>query len=129
MQIFIARPDNKVGDLKMQREYDKNNIFAKIIRDEIPSEKIYEDDTVLAFRDINPAAPVHILVIPKKDSVSFNDFVANSTDDEVGGFFRKIQEIAKSQGLESGGYRIVANCGEKAGQMVFHFHVHLMGYK
>ncbi|HSQ98190.1 MAG TPA: histidine triad nucleotide-binding protein [Rickettsiales bacterium] len=113
----------------MQKKYDENNIFQKIIKKELPSTIIYEDDKVLAFNDINPKAPVHILVIPKANYISFDDFVEHSTNEEVAYFFKKVQEIAKNQGLSEKSYRIVGNCGEEAGQIVHHFHIHILGYK
>jgi len=112
----------------MQKEYDTNNIFAKIIRGEIPCDKVYEDDKILAFNDINPKAPVHILVIPKGEYRSFDDFIAKASKEEVIYFFKKVQEIAKKKGVSKSGYRIVANHGKKAGQIVFHFHIHILGY-
>lgn len=111
----------------MQRKYEKNNIFYKIINKEIPSNIYYEDENVICFHDINPKSPVHLLLLPKKEVVCFDDFVKNSTNEEVANFFKKAQEIAES--LDVDGYRIVANCGEEAGQVVFHFHLHIMGYK
>lgn len=111
----------------MNREYDKNNVFAKILRGEIPSNKVYEDDKILAFNDVAPKAPVHILVIPKKECICFDDFVKKSTDEEIAYFFKTVQKIANSQNVSS--YRIVANCGEEAGQIVFHYHLHILGYK
>jgi len=113
----------------MQKKYEENNIFYKIIKGDIPCTKIYEDDKILAFNDINPKAPIHILVIPKRQYISFDDFVEKSSNEEVSYFFKKVQEIAKANGLSSTSYRIVANCGEEAGQIVPHFHVHIMGYK
>ena len=113
----------------MQKKYDENNVFSKILKKELPAEVIYEDDKVLAFKDINPKAPVHILVIPKKNFISFDDFVERSDPDDVSYFFKKVQEIAKNKGLSEASYRIVANCGEEAGQIVPHFHIHIMGYK
>jgi histidine triad (HIT) family protein len=110
--------------------YDQENIFAKIIRGEIPSDKVYEDNDVLAFKDVNPAAPVHALVIPKGEYISFNDFAINATPDIVANFFRKVREIAVNElGLEEDGYRIVFNHGKNASQTVFHFHVHILGGK
>ena len=113
----------------MQKKYDKENIFAKIIRGEVPSTKVYEDNKILAFNDINPKAPIHILVIPKGEFVSFDDFVEKSSAEDVSYFFKTVQKIAREQGLSGNDYRIVGNCGEKAGQIVFHFHIHIMGYK
>ena len=107
--------------------YDKNNIFAKIIRGEIPAKKVYEDEKVLAFNDIQPAAPVHILVVTKGEYVSFNDFVQKAKAEEVKGFFARIQKIAEEQGLDKNGYRIITNHGSDASQSVFHFHVHIIG--
>ncbi len=108
--------------------YDKNNIFAKIIRGEIPADKVYEDDKVLAFHDIAKAAPVHVLVIPKGEYVSFADFSINATADESANFFKKVSEIAKSLKLEDG-YRIITNTGKNASQTVHHFHIHILGGK
>lgn len=113
----------------MQKKYDENNIFYKILKKEVPASVVYEDEKVLAFNDINPKAPVHILVIPKGNFVSFDDFVEKSSDKDVAYFFKKVQEIAKSQGLSNASYRVVGNCGEGAGQIVPHFHFHIMGYK
>lgn len=104
--------------------YDKNNIFAKIISGDIPAEKLYEDDKILAIKDINPAAPIHILVIPKKHYIDFADFVSNSSDEDVSYYFKTIEKIAKDNGTED--YRLVTNNGEAAGQSVFHFHTHIL---
>ena len=111
----------------MQKKYNKDNIFYKIINGSIPCDKIYEDKNVLGFYDINPKAPVHVLVIPKGEYVDFDDFVENSDMGEVENFFKTVKKIANKLQLKS--YRIVSNCGEEAGQVVFHFHVHIMGYK
>jgi diadenosine tetraphosphate (Ap4A) HIT family hydrolase len=108
-------------------QYDKNNVFAKIIRGEIPSKKVYEDEQVLAFYDINPSSKVHILVIPKGEYVSFDDFMQKAGDGEIVHFFKKVQEIAKDAGVSKTGYRIVTNHGKNSGQIVFHFHVHIQG--
>jgi len=113
----------------MQKEYDKNNIFAKILRGEIPCDKVYEDAKILAFNDINPKSPVHILVVPKAEYVSFDDFVMEAPESEIAYFFKTVRKIAKEQGVCDTGYRVVSNNGEKAGQMVYHFHVHILGYK
>jgi histidine triad (HIT) family protein len=107
--------------------YDKNNIFAQIIAKKIPSKKVYEDDDVYAFHDINAAAPVHVLVVPKGDYISFDDFVANANMDKVAGFFIKVQKIAEMLDLKENGYRIIANHGIHASQTVPHFHVHILG--
>lgn len=113
----------------MQKKYDENNVFNKIIKKEIPSKIVYEDEKVLAFNDINPKAPIHILVIPKGNFVCFDDFVEKSSFEDVAYFFKKVQEIAKNHGLSDASYRIVGNCGEDAGQLVNHFHIHILGYK
>jgi diadenosine tetraphosphate (Ap4A) HIT family hydrolase len=105
--------------------YDDGNIFARILRGEIPSKKAYEDQWALAFHDINPLAPVHVLVIPKGKYVSFADFSANGSAEEIAGFMRAVGKIAKDLGLEAHGYRLLANMGEYSGQEVPHFHVHL----
>lgn len=106
-------------------EYDSNNIFAKIIRGEIASKKIYEDQQVLAFFDAFPVAPTHILVIPKGQYLDYLDFLNRASADEVAYYFTKVKEIAISMGLES--FRICSNTGEQSGQSVFHFHTHIMG--
>ncbi len=108
--------------------YDDNNIFAKIIHGEIPCNKIYEDDKILAFNDINPAAPIHVLVIPKGKYVSFADFAAQAPAEEVANFFAKAAEIAKSLDT-SNGYRIISNHGSDASQTVAHFHLHILAGK
>jgi histidine triad (HIT) family protein len=105
--------------------YDETNIFARILRGEIPSRKVYEDQWVLAFHDINPLAPTHVLVIPKGKYVSFADFSANAGTDEIAGLMRAVGKVAKDLGLEVQGYRLLANMGEHSGQEVPHFHVHL----
>jgi diadenosine tetraphosphate (Ap4A) HIT family hydrolase len=107
--------------------YDDGNIFARILRGEIPNRTVYEDQWVLAFHDINPQAPVHVLVIPKGNYVSFADFSANAGADEIAGFMRAVGKVAKDLGLEAPGYRLLANMGEHGGQEVAHFHVHLFG--
>lgn len=112
----------------MQKKYDSNNIFCKIINKELPAKIIYEDDKILAFNDISPKAPIHILIVPKGEFISFDDFVEKSTNEDVAIFFKTVQKIAKDNGLSNTSYRIVGNCGEKAGQVVPHFHIHLMGY-
>lgn len=104
--------------------YDNQNIFAKIIRGEIPSTKIYEDECLIAINDINPVAPVHILVIPKGDYRNFNDFSQKATPVQISHYFKKIADIAKEQGAED--YRIVSNNGSSSGQTIFHFHTHII---
>lgn len=107
--------------------YDKNNIFAKILRGEIPCEKVFEDEHILAFHDINPHAKVHILVIPKGEYCSLSDFSTIAPSATIGHFFQKVAQIAHDFGLEKEGYRIIANHGKFAGQEVPHFHVHILG--
>ncbi len=107
--------------------YDDQNIFAKILRGEIPSHKVYEDDHALAFHDIAPQAPVHILVIPKGAYVSWDDFSAKASDEEIGGFVRAVGHVAREQGLVAPGYRLLANTGGHGHQEVPHLHVHLFG--
>ena len=106
-------------------DYDENNIFAKILRGEIPCNKVYEDDFALAFHDINPQAPQHILVIPKGPYVSFADFSEHAPADLITGFTRAVGKIAKDLGLEEGGYRLLMNAGPNAHQEVPHLHVHI----
>ena len=109
--------------------YDSHNIFAKIIRGEIPSKKVYEDDVVMAFHDVMPAAPIHVLVVPKGDYISFDDFCAKASEGTVAGFFKTVQKIAVSLGLPNNGYRLISNHGADASQSVAHFHVHILGGK
>ncbi|GGO94781.1 histidine triad nucleotide-binding protein [Stakelama pacifica] len=107
------------------RPYDHENVFAKILRGEIPCDKVYEDDHSLAFRDINPQAPTHILVIPKGRYVSWDDFSANAPDTEIAAFVRAVGKVARDAGLVEPGYRLLANIGPDAHQEVAHLHVHL----
>jgi diadenosine tetraphosphate (Ap4A) HIT family hydrolase len=107
--------------------YDRNNVFAKILRGEIPANKVYEDDEVLAFKDIAPKAPVHVLVIPKAPYVSLDDFATDASALEIGGFFKKVGDVARRLGLAENGYRLIANIGSHGGQEVPHFHVHILG--
>lgn len=107
--------------------YDENNIFAKILRGEIPCDKVYEDGQVLAFNDIAPQAPTHILVIPKGAYISLEDFSAKASDAEITGFFRAAGKIAREAGLAEPGYRALANHGRDGGQEVPHFHLHIFG--
>ena len=107
--------------------YDAQNIFAKILRGEIPCDKVFEDDHVLAFNDIQPQAPVHVLVIPKGAYQSMDDFSANAGADEITAFVRGVGHVARSLGLAGGGYRFLANHGPHAHQEVPHFHVHIFG--
>ena len=105
--------------------YDPDNVFAKILRGELPCDQVYEDDHALAFRDINPQAPVHVLVIPKGAYVSMDDFSAHAPADLVAGFFAAVGRVARELGAVNDGYRLLANHGADANQEVPHFHVHL----
>jgi histidine triad (HIT) family protein len=107
--------------------YDRNNIFARILRGEIPCNKVYEDALVLAFHDISPQSPTHVLVIPKGEYVSFDDFSQNASAEEIAALVRAVGRIAREQGVAESGYRILANTGPAAHQEVQHFHVHLFG--
>ena len=107
--------------------YDDGNIFAKILRGVIRANKVYEDEWVLAFHDIAPQAPVHILVIPKGAWVSWDDFSANASEAEIAGFVRAVGRVAREQGLVAPGYRLLANIGGHGHQEVPHLHVHLFG--
>ncbi|WP_271078567.1 histidine triad nucleotide-binding protein [Aurantiacibacter sp. MUD61] len=108
-------------------DYDPDNIFAKILREEIPCNKVYEDEHALAFHDINPQADVHILVIPKGEYVSWDDFSAKASAEEIAGFVRAVGHVARDRGLVVRGYRLLANIGRNGGQEVPHLHVHLFG--
>lgn len=107
--------------------YDKNNIFAKIIRGENPCDKIYEDEYVIAFKDINPKAAIHVLVLPKKAYISIDDFGEKASPEEIKAFFQAVSRIAKEIGVEEKGYRVIANHKPYSGQEVLHFHVHILG--
>ncbi len=107
--------------------YDDANVFARILRGEIPCRRVFEDEYALAFHDVAPQAPVHVLVIPKRPCVSFADFSAYATDHEIAGFIRAVGQVATLLGLDQPGYRLLANMGVHAGQEVPHFHVHLFG--
>ncbi len=109
--------------------YDPDNIFAKILRGEIPCNKAHEDAHALAFHDINPQTPVHILVIPKGPYESMDDFSASASEAEIAGFFRAVGKVARDAGAVTGGYRILANNGRDAHQEVPHFHVHVFAGK
>lgn len=113
----------------MSVSYDDNNIFAKILRGEIPCKPLYEDAHVLAFPDIAPKAPVHILVIPKGRYLSIADFSAQASADEVIALWRAVAKIAADHNLSDAGFRTIANTGVDGGQEVPHFHVHLLGGK
>jgi histidine triad (HIT) family protein len=107
--------------------YDESNVFARIIRGEIPSTKIYEDEHVLAINDIHPQAPVHILVMPKGKYVSFDDFSAQASDAEIAAFNRAIGRIAREAGVGDTGYRLIFNHGPDSLQEVPHLHAHILG--
>jgi len=107
--------------------YDDSNIFARIIRGEIPSNKVYEDEQVLAFHDINPLAPTHILVVPRGSYVSWDDFSEKASDAEIGALVRAVGKIAREAGLVEPGYRVLANVGPDSGQEVAHLHLHIFG--
>ncbi len=109
-------------------KYNENNIFAKILRKEIPSECVYENDDVYAFKDINPQAPTHILIIPKERFCSFSDFCLKADERKVSSLFKVVAKIAETLNLKDG-YRIVSNIGNLGGQEVPHFHIHLLGGK
>ena len=109
--------------------YDDNNIFARILRGEIPCKRVHETPHALAFHDINPQAPTHVLVIPKGPYRSWADFSATAPDAEIAGFVRAVGETAKLLGLEAPGYRLLANAGVDAHQEVPHLHVHVFGGK
>jgi diadenosine tetraphosphate (Ap4A) HIT family hydrolase len=107
--------------------YDDSNIFARILKGEIPCSKVYEDAFALAFHDIHPLAPVHILVIPKGPYVSWDDFSARASAEEIAGFVRAIGTVARDEGLVAPGYRLLASTGPNSGQEVPHLHVHILG--
>ncbi len=109
--------------------YDENNIFAKILRGEIPCDKVYEDEHALAFRDINPQTPTHVLIIPRGAYVSSDDFFDQASDTEIAGFFRAVGSVARQLDAVAEGYRILANHGGDARQEVPHFHIHLFAGK
>ena len=108
-------------------QYDDTNIFARILRGELPCNKVHETDFALAFHDINPQAPVHVLVIPKGPYVSMDDFCQNAAPEEIAGLWRAVGETARTLDLVAGGYRVLANHGGHAHQEVFHLHIHILG--
>ncbi len=111
------------------RPYDDQNIFAKILRGEIPSTRVYEDEHAIAFHDINPQAPTHLLVIPRGPYVSWDDFSARASDAEIAGFVRAVGAVARAAGAVAPGYRLMANIGADGGQEVPHLHVHVFAGK
>ncbi len=108
--------------------YDTNNVFAKILRAEIPTTRIYEDAFALAFPDVAPNAPTHVLVVPKGAYSDYADFLARASDAEIGGFFKAVRTVAAQLGVEEN-FRLITNKGADAGQSVFHFHVHILAGK
>ncbi|WP_448577563.1 histidine triad nucleotide-binding protein [Thermaurantiacus sp.] len=114
-------------NVRTDQPYDEGNIFARILKGDIPCRKVHETPHALAFHDINPQAPVHVLVIPKGPYVSLADFTANAPQELVAGFFRAVGETARILGLEEPGYRILANAGPHSHQEVPHLHVHIFG--
>lgn len=113
----------------MAEAYNPNNIFAKILRGEIPSKRVYEDEFAIAFHDINPLAPTHLLVIPTGRYVSWDDFSARASDAEIAGFVRAVGSVAREAGAVESGYRLLANVGVNSGQEVPHLHVHVFAGK
>jgi diadenosine tetraphosphate (Ap4A) HIT family hydrolase len=109
--------------------YDDQNVFAKILRGEIPSKKVYDDAYAFAFHDINPQAPTHILVIPKGAYVSWDDFSVRASDAEIAGLVRAVGKVAREAGLVEPGYRLLANTGPDSHQEVAHLHVHIFAGK
>ena len=107
--------------------YDDANIFARILRGEIPSNKVYEDEWAFAFHDIAPQTPVHILVVPKGNYVSWEDFTAQASDAEIAGFSRAVGRVAREAGLVEPGYRVLYNIGRNGGQEIAHLHAHIFG--
>ncbi len=107
--------------------YDKDNVFARILRCELPATKVYEDDKILAFHDRFPVAPVHVVVVPKEEYVDYVEFINKASPEEIYHFFKKISEIADKLGLSVDGYRLITNKGIRSGQSIFHFHMHIIG--
>ena len=119
----------KVEGLKMKKKYDQNNIFAKILKLEIPCQKIIENEHALAFSDINPQAPTHILIIPKNSYIDFYDFTKNASLSEVNLLWKLVNDVIENQNVSNKGFRIITNSGKDGNQDVPHFHVHLLGGK
>jgi len=113
----------------LAQPYNDNNIFARILRGEIPSTRVYEDEHAIAFNDINPQAPTHILVIPRGPYVSWDDFSERASDAEIAGFVRAVGTVARAAGLVDPGYRLLANVGRDGHQEVPHLHVHVFAGK
>lgn len=110
-------------------DYNPDNIFAKILKGAIPCQKVFEDDYVLAFHDINPKAPVHVLVIPKGAYISSADFHHRGSDQEISGYYRGLQKVIDQLQIAEKGFRLLSNCGAQSGQEVFHFHTHIFSGK
>ena len=110
-----------------KQPYDSDNIFAKILRGDIPNRTVLETEHSLAFHDINPLAPIHVLVIPKGQYVSWDDFTAKASDAEITDFVRAVGEVARMTGADAQGYRVLSNMGKRAGQEVPHLHAHVFG--
>ena len=113
----------------MNKTYDKNNIFAKILRSEIPCKKILENEFAFAFSDINPQAPIHILIIPKNSYINFYDFTKNAEIKEIEFFWKLVNDVIEKENIDAKGFRIITNSGLDGNQDVPHFHVHLLGGK
>ena len=113
----------------MNKSYDVNNIFSKILKSEIPCNKILENENALAFSDINPQAPVHILIIPKNSYIDFHHFTKNASDKEVENFWKLVNDVIEKVKIDFTGFRIITNSGNDGNQEVPHFHVHLLGGK
>ena len=107
--------------------YDKNNIFARITRKEVPAEVVYEDDNILAIKDVAPCAAIHVLVLPKKEYISFHDFMEKANAEEIGNFYKIVQKICIKLGIDKDGYRVLSNIGENGLQTVPHMHLHILG--
>ena len=122
-----ARTTLSAMPIDATQPYDDSNIFARILRGELPCKKVYEDEHSLAFHDINPIAPVHILVIPKGAYVSWDDFSERASGDEIAGFVRAVGKVARDAGMVVQGYRLLSNVGKRSGQEVPHLHVHIFG--
>ena len=113
----------------MNKNYDNQNIFAKILRSEIPCNKILENDHALAFSDINPQSPIHILIIPKKAYLNFHDFMENASIKEIELLWKLVNDVIKLNKISKKGFRIISNSGDDGNQDVPHFHVHVLGGK
>jgi diadenosine tetraphosphate (Ap4A) HIT family hydrolase len=109
--------------------YDEQNVFARILRGQIPAQIVYDDEWCIAFHDISPAAPSHIIVIPRGKYRNYAEFVKQGEEEEIVGFFDSVRHVAKELGVQDSGYRLVMNTGADAGQTVEHFHVHILGGK